>query len=101
MGVFLSLSGIALRQVVGGVLQTVGLDKTGDAAIDFLTKRFTDHSQKLSNALQTANERAWKALEVALAGDSLWERCKTALASAEDRAFREQVQAFLEASPLK
>ncbi len=99
MGIFLSLSGIALREVVGGALQKVGLSG-GDAVIDVLTERFTDHSQRLTKALQSANERSWKALEVALAGDSLWERCKTALASAEDRAFREQVRAFLDISPL-
>jgi TPR repeat protein len=101
MGIFLSLCGIALREVVGGALQTVGLDKPGDAVIGFLTERFSDHSQRLTKALESANERAWKALEVALGGESLWERCKTALASAEDRAFREQLRVFLEQSPLK
>src|SRR5262249_22173330 len=64
------------------------------------TERFTDHSQRLTVALQTANERSWKALEVALGGESLWDRCKGALARAEDKAFREQVRAFLDASPL-
>ena len=76
MGIFLSLSGIALRQVVGGALQTVGLDKAGDGVIDYLTARFTDHSQRLTKALQSANEKAWKAFEVALGGESLWDKCK-------------------------
>ena len=33
-------------------------------------------------------------LEIALAGDSFWDRCKLALAPSEDKAFREQVRAF-------
>jgi serine/threonine protein kinase len=100
MGILLNLSGIALRQVVGGALQTVGLGSGGDAVVGFLTERFTDHSQRLTKALQTANERAWKAFEVALGGESLWDRCRKALASGEDKAFSEQVRAFLDISPL-
>ena len=80
--------------------KAVGIDSGGEAVVKFLADRFTDHSQKLTAALQTANDRAWKAIEVALAGDSLWERCKVTLASAEDQAFREQVRAFLDVSPL-
>jgi serine/threonine protein kinase len=100
MGILLNLSGIAIRQVVGGALQAVGFDGGGDAVIDFLTERFTDQSQRLTKALQNANERAWKAFEVALGGESLWDRCKLTLASAEDKAFRQQVRAFLDVSPL-
>ncbi len=100
MGIFLSLSGIALREVVSGVLGKIGLDKGADAVMGFLAERITDHSQRLTKALQNANERAWKAFEVALGGESLWDRCTKALASAEDKAFREQVRAFLDCSPL-
>ena len=46
--------------------------------------------------MQRANERAWKALEVALAGEGLWQR----LGRSEDKAFRQQVRAFLDALPL-
>ncbi len=100
MGVFQSLSVVALRQLVDGACSAVGI-KGGEKLVDVLTARFTDHSQKLTVALRNANERAWKALEIALAGDSLWDRCQIVLASAEDRAFREQVRAFLDISPLK
>ncbi len=100
MSVFQSLSVVALRQLVSGACSAVGIGG-GDKVVGFLTDRFTDHSLKLTTALQTANERAWKALEIALGGESFWERCKLALASAEDKAFREQVRAFLEGSPLK
>jgi WD40 repeat protein/serine/threonine protein kinase len=101
MSVFQSLSVVALRQLVSAAGNAVGLGTTTDAIVDSLTRRFTDHSQRLTKALQTANERAWKALEIALAGDSLLERCKGALAETEDRAFGEQLRAFLEVSPLR
>ena len=101
MGVFQNLSVVALRQLVGGACSAVGIGGAGAPIVDFLANRFTDHSSKLITALQTANERAWKAIEVALAGDSLWDKYKTAVASAEDKAFREQVRAFLEVSPFK
>jgi serine/threonine protein kinase/HEAT repeat protein len=97
------LSLVALQQVIGGACRAVGFEaaeKAGDAVAGFLTRHFTDHSQALSKALHEANARAWKALEVALAGDSLWERGKVLLAAADTRAFRQQVRAFLEATPL-
>src|SRR5262249_37008776 len=87
MGVIHLLSSFALRQAAGegagGLLQALG-DHAGDG------------SQRLLTAIRRANERAWKALEVALAGESLWNR----LDRAEDRAFRGQVRSFLDALPL-
>ena len=100
MSIFLNISVLALRQVAEGAANAVGLNATGKAVIGFLGDHFTDHSQRLTNALQNANDRAWKAFEVALAGESLLERCKVALAHGEDKAFREQVRAFLDISPL-
>src|SRR5699024_1962857 len=76
-----NLSALTLKGVDGGACQALGV-QAGAAAVDgvvsFLTARFIDHSQALTQALQRANERAWKALEVALAGDSFWDRCKLA-----------------------
>lgn len=100
MGIVQSLSAVALRQVVSGALQTVGISSGGDAVIGFLTERFTDHSQRLTAALQCAIERAWTAFEVALGGESLWDRCKVALARSEDQAFGEEVRAFLNNEPI-
>src|ERR1022692_252809 len=37
----------------------------------------------------------------ALAGDSLWDRCKVLIARSEDQAFAQQVRAFLDAAPLR
>ena len=100
MSIFLSLSSLALRQVVDGACAALGVKDSGEAVVGFLTERFTDHSQRLTAALQSANEKAWKALEVSLAGDSLWDRCKALAARGEDQAFARQVRAFLDAAPL-
>lgn len=97
MGVFQSLSVVALRQLVGGACNTVGISVGGEAIVEFLTGRFIDHSQKLTSALKTANEQAWKSLEIALGGESWWSRF---FGSAEDRAFRTEVQSFLDDAQL-
>jgi serine/threonine protein kinase len=98
MRVVQNLAVLALRQLVSGACEKVGFDT--EAVVGFLAERFTDQSQRLTVALQEANERAWKALEIALAGESYWDRCKALLARAEDRAFAEHVRTFLDAAPL-
>jgi hypothetical protein len=100
MAIFQSLAAFGVRQLMDGALSTVGLSGGGEAVVGFLAARFNDHSRKLTTALEAANDRAWKALEVALAGDSFWDRCKVVLSSGDDKAFREQVSAFLDANPL-
>jgi hypothetical protein len=103
MAIVQQLSALAMRQLLGGICQAAGLE-AGSAAVEtvagLLVQRFSDHSQRLLRALQRANERAWRALEIALAGDSWWDRIKVSLARREDQAFREQVSAFLQATPL-
>ena len=96
MSIFVKVSTFALRQIVDSACAAVGIKDSGEAVVGFLTERFTDHSQRLTKALQDANGNAWKALEIALAGDSLWNR----LDRAEDKAFRQQIRAFLDATPL-
>jgi hypothetical protein len=100
MSIVQNLSVLALRSAFEGAFKAVGLDAAGDAAVGFLTGRFTDHSQRLTAALDRAAASAWRALEVALAGDSWWDRIKVSLARRDDQAFREQVTAFLRATPL-
>jgi formylglycine-generating enzyme required for sulfatase activity/tetratricopeptide (TPR) repeat protein len=100
MAIFQRLAAFGVRQLVDGAFSTVGLNAGADAVVGLLAARFTDHSRKLTVALETANERSWKALEIALAGDSFWDRCKVVLSSGDDKAFREQVRAFLDANPL-
>jgi uracil-DNA glycosylase family 4 len=93
-----NLAALALRQLAGGACRAAGLE-AGEGAVlgtvNFLFKRFVDHSTRLTEALGQSNERAWRALEVALAGDSLWERCKLVLAPGEEKVFRALVQPFL------
>src|SRR4051794_18347791 len=103
MQLFQNLTVPALRQVLSGAMSSVAGQFGADAAVavvDFLQQRFTDQSERLTGALTQANERAWNSLEIALAGDSLWERCKLLMASSEDKGFRQQVRAFLDATPL-
>jgi tetratricopeptide (TPR) repeat protein len=100
MGIDLNLSVLAMRPLIDGACAAVGVIRSGEAVVGFLTERFTDHSQKLMQALQTANEHAWKALEVALAGESFWEKCQVLVARGEHKAFGRQMRAFLDASPV-
>ena len=98
-----NLCALTLKQLLGGACQALGCQPGAgatDGVVSFLVQRFTDHSQALVRALQKSNEQAWKALEIALAGDSFWDRCKLAFHSAEDKAFREQLRPFLDACPL-
>src|SRR5262245_32856214 len=92
-----SLSVLAMRGVLAGACRAVGFE-AGHAAIDgvvgFFRSRLADPSQKVVVALKRSTDRAWRAIEVSLAGESLTGR----LDRAEDRAFREQVRLFLDAS---
>jgi uracil-DNA glycosylase family 4 len=103
MSIVVNLCGLALKQVVGGACQAVGLTP-GEAAVEgvvgFLTRHFTDNSQRLTQALEETNRQAWRALEIAVAGDSLWDRMKLLMASSEEKAFRQQLKPFLDACPL-
>src|SRR5262249_45130527 len=103
MRISTNLYALAMQQLIGGAWKVAGV-RPGAGAVEgvvvFLTRHFRDHSSRLTEALEMTNERAWRALEVALAGDSLWDRCKLMLARGEDKAFREQVQPFLDACPL-
>src|SRR5262249_49947122 len=94
-----TLSALALRELIDGGLKAVGLpdvDANPTSLVALPTGRFIDHGQTLVKALAESSDRAWRALEVALAGEGLW----SWLDRAEDRAFRRQVREFLDAAPL-
>jgi serine/threonine protein kinase len=96
------LSTLGLQPLLESACEALG--RTGGegavrAVANLLTRQFVDESRRLERALAWAHERAWKALELALAGDSFWERCRARMASGEDRAFRDQVRAFLDSVP--
>lgn len=90
------LSILALRTVLGGTCKVVGGDAgegLANGVARFLASRLNDPSQAAVGALKRSTDRAWRAIEVALAGESLLGR----LDRAEDRAFRDQLRAFLTA----
>ena len=102
MGIALSLSTLALRPVAEGAakLAAGGVGAiAASSAIDYLTERFTDQSDRLVTALARANERAWRTLEVALAGDSFWQRCGDLFRPGEEKGFRDQVRTWLAGGP--
>src|SRR5262249_19128063 len=103
MSIAENLCALALKGVVSGACKFAGVEAGMGAAegiAGLLTQPFADHSQALTRALRKATEHAWKAVEVALAGDSFWDKCKLVFSSADDKAFREQVRPFLDACPL-
>ncbi len=91
MAVVQSIATLLLKPLVGDVAEKV---------VAALTDHWTDHGERLVKALRTANERAWKAFEVALAGDSWWQQIKGLLANKEDETFSRQVRAFLDGLPM-
>jgi formylglycine-generating enzyme len=97
MLIYKKTSTLAVRHVLDHGARMLGhlADATvGDwarNAAESVQDHFTDHSEKLTEALARSNERAWKTIEIALGGQRLWDR----FASAEDHALREQVKAFL------
>jgi tetratricopeptide (TPR) repeat protein len=95
MSIILQFSAVALKGF-GGEAASDGMQ----VLVGLLRKRFADNSKKLNAALERSANRAWRAAELALAGASWWDRCKAALSTAEQRAFRDQIQAFLKAHPL-
>jgi formylglycine-generating enzyme required for sulfatase activity/tRNA A-37 threonylcarbamoyl transferase component Bud32 len=88
-----------MRQVVGLVPDAKAreaLAKMTGPAIQLVVKHFTDHSKTLPAALVQANDRAWQAVSVALAGDGFLDQIKLFFASADDKGIREQVRRFLQ-----
>ena len=103
MHISANLCALALKGLVGGACRAVGVE-AGPGAVEgvvgFLMRHFLDHSARLLHALRESNDRAWRAVEVALTGDGLWDRCKLVLASGDEKAFREQVRPFLDTCSL-
>jgi hypothetical protein len=79
----------ALRQVIG---------ESADQVAAFIAGRFADPSRALPRALDRANDRAWQALALALAGDGLLDQIKGFFAGGDVKGFRDQVRPFMEAN---
>ena len=92
MSLMTQLSLTVVRYAVSGACKIAGLPTGGEQAAEFLISRFSDPSQRLSVAATTATDRAWKTLELTLAGVSNWDRI---FKLAEDRAFAEEFRLAL------
>ena len=91
MSLVAKLIGFGFRQVLGPVA-----GQTAEVIVGVVEKHFTDHSQTLPKALARANDRAWQALSIALAGDGFLDKIKVFFASGDDKGIREQVRLFLQ-----
>jgi serine/threonine protein kinase len=81
-----SLVCFGLRQVLGDVANIIVV----------VEQHLIDHSTALTGALATANNKAWRALAVSLAGDGICDRVKVWLTtSGDEKGFREQVHRLL------
>src|ERR1019366_8187893 len=99
MSLVSKLIGFGFRQVIGAVAGDDAGELTGKLAgpvIQLVERHFTDHSQTLPKALAKANDRAWQALSIALAGDGFLDKIKVFFAAGDDKGIREQVQLFLQ-----
>ncbi|MCI0458555.1 MAG: protein kinase, partial [Gemmataceae bacterium] len=91
MGVVQNMCALALQQLAGEGIPTV---------VSLLTGHLSNRGQMVVQALQVANDRAWRAFEIALAGESWWEHLKSYLRPREDQAFAQQIRVFLDGLPL-
>ncbi len=66
-----------------------------EGAIAWVKQRFTDHSQMLPKAIAAANDRAWQAVALALAGDKLFDTIKNLFRDSDLNAVRKQIRAFV------
>ena len=81
-------------KILGHIAEETAGKIAGDwarKAAETVRGHFTDHSEKLAEALVRSNEKAWKTIEIALGGHRFWDK----FASAEDHALRSQVKVFL------
>jgi hypothetical protein len=110
MSVFVKLSALAIRPILGAVARTVlpgiggdAAEKAGAAVERYFVSRFTEPSQRLRKALRESNERSWRAVELALAPETMWGNITSRLfdKDGDDKGFRDNLRAFLEANPLQ
>jgi hypothetical protein len=98
----LQLSGLVLRPLFGGLQKSLPSKEAGagvHSVLVLLVRHFTDHSQRLPRALHRSVERAWEALDLALADATLWQTLRLLLGPAEVRGFRRQVRELLDTVP--
>ncbi len=98
MTILLNVSTLAMREIARGVCRAHGVGQVIDVAEKLeglLRNHFRDHSSRLAGALRGANNRGWQTLEIALTGDSFWDRCKGMLKSGDEKKFRQELETYL------
>src|SRR5436305_554233 len=80
---FCLLSRCALCSAIG---------ESTEHVLGFLGERNSDMSRLLIDSLRGSGEKAWKAVEVALAGETLWNK----LDPVDEKAFRQQVRTLID-----
>lgn len=101
MSIVQNLSALALRPLLNGAdLATAEAGAGPDALTGVLAERFTEQQERLSAALHQANERAWLALDMALAGEMFYERVKGSLRRNADELCRQHIRTFLDSASL-
>lgn len=90
MSLYRDMALLAVRQFLGD---------RADSMLRFMSDRFGDHGRRLDAALRKANERAWRTLEVALAGRSWWDACTGLLSPRDEKALQAHVRTFLDGLP--
>src|SRR5215475_9952203 len=91
------LSLLALRQLLAGAWAGQGEDRATRLA-GLLSANPVD--ARLGTALARAHGRAWKALEIVLAGEPFWDGCQVFMRPEECKVLRAQVEALRRGTPL-
>lgn len=89
-----TLSLLAARPLLDSMVRGTGADGVGSGIglVQMVSRQFMDHGDQLTRALQVAQERTWRVLELALAGESFWSRFD----SREYQAARAAVRTLLD-----
>ena len=75
------------------------LDASADHRLGAIKRQLADHAETLPRALARANDRAWEAVGLALAGDSRFGRIKDLFRDCDLKGVRDQIRAFLQQTP--
>src|SRR5262249_14413696 len=86
MSLIRQLSVLAVCQILGD---------RADSILGFVGERFSDHGTRLEGALVKSNERAWRCLDGALAGDSFWDSARAMFTARDEQTLQRQIRAFL------
>ncbi len=84
-----------VENVIGAAVDVAATAGTAGRVFALVRQRLTDHANTLPRALTAANDRAWQAVAVALAGRGFFTSVKEFFTGRTPKALHEQVEAFL------